>query len=132
LLRSYKAGGAVTGAVFYGETPIVSTANGAVKMFGDEETTFTSHAGAVNAIAMHPSGEILASVGVDKSFVFYDLSGKKVVTQVYTDSGTYSLLLIIQNTSPAYKSQNSKPRLSTQMGISLQLVAPMVKSNFST
>ncbi|KAM3084538.1 hypothetical protein ACMFMG_001359 [Clarireedia jacksonii] len=86
LLRSYKAGGAVTGAVFYGETPIVSTANGAVKIFGDEETTFSSHAGAVNAIAMHPSGEILASVGVDKSFVFYDLSGKKVVTQVYADS----------------------------------------------
>lgn len=66
---------------------MVSTSSGAVKVFGDNETTFTSHAGSANAVSLHPSGDILASVGVDKSFVFYDLPGGKAVTQVNTDSG---------------------------------------------
>lgn len=87
ITKSFEAGGPVTGAAFYKSTPIVSTAKGEVKVFGDEEHTFTSHAGAVNALALHPSGEILASVGIDKSFVFYDLSEKAVVTQIYADSG---------------------------------------------
>lgn len=85
--RSFKAGSAVTDAVWYGSQPIVSTSSGAVKVFGDNEVTFTSHAGSANALALHPSGDILASVGVDKSFVFYDLPSGKAVTQVYTDSG---------------------------------------------
>lgn len=84
-------GGAITDAVWYGDKPVVSTSSGVVKVFdgGQEAATFTSHAGAVNALAMHPSGEILASVGADKSFVFYDLVAAKPVTQVYTDCGSY-------------------------------------------
>ncbi len=93
IVESFKAGSAVTDAVWYGSQPGVSTASGAVKVFGDSETTFTSHAGSANRLALHPSGDILASVGVDKSFVFYDLPGRKAVTQVYTDSGTYHLEL---------------------------------------
>jgi pre-mRNA-processing factor 19 len=89
IVESFKAGSAVTDAVWYGSQPVVSTASGAVKVFGDSETTFTSHAGSANGLALHPSGDILASVGVDKSFVFYDLPGGRAVTQVYTDSGTY-------------------------------------------
>lgn len=84
--QSFKTSSAVTGAVWYGTQPVVSTSSGAVKVFGDGENTFTSHAGSANALAMHPSGDILASVGVDKSFVFYDLPGGKAVTQVNTDS----------------------------------------------
>lgn len=87
----FKAGSAVTGAVWYGTQPVVSTSSGAVKVFGDNEITFTSHAGSANAIALHPSGDILASVGVDKSFVFYDLPGGRAVTQVNTDSGKNSI-----------------------------------------
>ena len=86
--QSFKAGASVTDAVWYGSSPVVSTSTGAVKVFGSDEATFTSHAGAANGLALHPSGDILASVGVDKSFVFYDLAGGKPVTQVYTDSGT--------------------------------------------
>jgi len=86
--QSFKAASAITDAVWYGSSPVVSTSSGAVKVFGDGETTFTSHAGSANGLALHPSGDILASVGVDKSFVFYDLPGGKAVTQVYTDSGT--------------------------------------------
>jgi pre-mRNA-processing factor 19 len=84
-------GGAITDAVWYGSQPVVATSSGAIKIFedGNEATAFTSHAGAVNALAMHPSGEILASVGADKSFVFYDLVGKKPATQVYTECSTY-------------------------------------------
>ncbi|KAH7342804.1 WD40-repeat-containing domain protein [Rhexocercosporidium sp. MPI-PUGE-AT-0058] len=85
--QSLKAGSAVTDAVWYGNQPVVSTASGTVKVFGENETTFTSHAGSANSLALHPSGDILASVGVDKSFVFYDLPTGKAVTQVYTDSG---------------------------------------------
>lgn len=91
ITKSFKAGGPVTSAAFYGNIPIVSTAKGTVQMFGDEEHTFTSHAGAVNALALHPSGEILASVGVDKSFVFYDLAEKTAITQIYADSGMLAL-----------------------------------------
>ena len=82
-------GGAITDAVWYGSQPVIATSSGAVKIFedGNEVAVFKSHAGAVNALAMHPSGEILASVGTDKSFVFYDLVDKKAVTQVHTDSG---------------------------------------------
>jgi pre-mRNA-processing factor 19 len=86
--QSFKAGATVTDAVWYGEQPVVSTSAGAVKVFGDDEATFISHAGSANAIAMHPCGDLLASVGVDKSFVFYDLVKGKPVTQIYTDSGT--------------------------------------------
>ncbi|PMD22066.1 Prp19-domain-containing protein [Hyaloscypha hepaticicola] len=86
IVESFTAGSAITDAVWYGSQPVVSTASGAVKVFGDSETTFTSHAGSANGLALHPSGDILASVGVDKSFVFYDLPGGKAVTQVYTDS----------------------------------------------
>ncbi|KAE9370489.1 Prp19-domain-containing protein [Stipitochalara longipes BDJ] len=86
VVQSFKAGGAVTDAVWYGSQPVVSTTSGAVKVFGDSEISFTSHAGSANGLALHPSGDILASVGVDKSFVFYDLAGGKPVTQVYTDS----------------------------------------------
>lgn len=86
VVASFNAGGPVTDAVWYGNQPVLSTASGAVKVLGDSETSFTSHAGSANALALHPSGDILASVGVDKSFVFYDLPGAKAVTQVYTDS----------------------------------------------
>ena len=85
--QSFKAGSAVTDALWYGDQAVVSTVSGMVKLFGDNEATFTSHAGRVNAITLHPCGDIVASVGVDKSFVFYDLAGGRPVTQVHTDSG---------------------------------------------
>lgn len=85
--KSFKAGSSVTGSVWAGNSPAVSTSSGAVKVFGDREASFTSHAGSANGLALHPSGDILASVGVDKSFVFYDLEEGRPVTQVHTDSG---------------------------------------------
>lgn len=128
VVESFKAGGAVTDAVWYGSQPVVSTASGAVKVFGDSELSFTSHAGSANGLALHPSGDILASVGIDKSFVFYDLPGGKAVTQVYTDSGKASHEICFNNTK---KQQNSRLLHSIRMGIYLLLEALMGKSSCS-
>lgn len=82
-------GGVSTDVAWAGSRPVVSSSSGAVKVFddGNQIASFNSHAGAANAIALHPSGEILASVGVDKSFVFYDLINLRPVTQIYADCG---------------------------------------------
>ena len=81
--------GAVTDAIWAGTRAIVSTSSGVIKVFeGESEVVhFSGHAGKVTALALHPSGEILASVGVDKSYILYDLTTYKQATQVYTDAG---------------------------------------------
>lgn len=70
---------------------------------GQAVASFTSHAGAATGLALHPCGDLLLSVGVDKSFVYYDLSSMTVVSQVYTDSGkspqnTVSIAILTQFT----------------------------------
>lgn len=82
-------GGSVTDAVWCGNKPVVALSTGAIKVFdnGAEAASFDRHAGAVSAIALHPCGDILASVGVDKSYVLYDLQSLQPITQVSTDSG---------------------------------------------
>ena len=81
--------GAVTDATWAGDRAIFATSAGTVKVFdkGIEVANLSSHSGRVTALALHPSGDILASVGVDKSYVYYDLSSFKQVLHVFTDSG---------------------------------------------
>jgi len=81
--------GAVTDAVWAGTRAVVSTSSGVIKVFEGqtEVASFSGHAGKVTALAMHPSGDLLASVGVDKSYILYDLTSYKQATQVYTDAG---------------------------------------------
>ncbi|KAI5250413.1 cell cycle control protein [Aureobasidium subglaciale] len=81
-------GGSVTDAVWCGNKPVVALSTGVVKVFdnGAEAASFDRHAGAANALALHPCGDILASVGVDKSYVLYDLQSLQPITQVSTDS----------------------------------------------
>ncbi|KAL3423362.1 hypothetical protein PVAG01_05109 [Phlyctema vagabunda] len=86
VVESFSAGSSVTDTIWYGSQPVVSTSSGAVKILGSNDVTFNSHAGAASALSLHPSGDILASVGVDKSFVFYDLAAREAVTQIYTNS----------------------------------------------
>ncbi|KAL9599768.1 MAG: hypothetical protein Q9219_003651 [cf. Caloplaca sp. 3 TL-2023] len=80
--------GSVTDVLWLGERAVASTSTGDVKIYenGTEIMTFSGHAGEVTALAVHPSGDILASVGVDKSYVFYDLTSKTVATQGFTDA----------------------------------------------
>lgn len=127
---TFKAGSAITDSAWFGEQPVVSTASGTVKVFGNNEATFTSHAGRANRIALHPSGEILGSVGVDKSFVLYDLVNGKAVTQVYTDSGKISSM---RKYGTSTKNLQNLPRLlSILMATYLPLEVLMVRSRCST
>jgi pre-mRNA-processing factor 19 len=90
IIHKLKAGpGIVIEGLWAAGRAILATSTGHVKVFEDdsEVASFSAHAGEATSIALHPSGEILASVGVDKSIVFYDLASSTVSTQVYTDSG---------------------------------------------
>jgi len=82
-------GGTVTNGLYWPKGTVLATSTGKVNVYAGEEkaASFDSHAGAANAVALHPSGEILASVGVDKSYILYDLTDFTVLTQVYTESG---------------------------------------------
>ena len=81
-------GGNITDGLWAGSRAILATSRGTVKVFdgASELSSFYIHAGEATSIALHPSGDILASVGVDKSYVFYDLESLTVAIQIYTDS----------------------------------------------
>ncbi|KAK4448955.1 Pre-mRNA-processing factor 19 [Podospora aff. communis PSN243] len=90
--RSLDIGEPVTATVWIDTKVILATAKGSVRVFdsGSEAATFKSHAGAVTGLALHPGNRILASVGADKSLVFYDLEALERVSRVYTDSALTS------------------------------------------
>jgi hypothetical protein len=89
--RTLDVGEPITSTVWTGSKVIVGTAKGSVKVLdgGRETASFATHAGAVTGLAVHPGGRILASVGVDKSYVLYDLEALEKVSRVYTDAGTF-------------------------------------------
>ena len=83
-------GGPITDVAWFGARPITASASGAVRIWdkeGSSNVKIGSHAGEVTALTLHPCGDILSSVGVDKSWVTYDLNTGKPVCQVYTESG---------------------------------------------
>ncbi|KAJ9150762.1 Pre-mRNA-processing factor 19 [Pleurostoma richardsiae] len=86
--RSLQVDEPVTDTLWVGADVVFATSKGSVKVFrgGSQVASFSEHAGAATALALHPGGEIIASVGTDKSFVFYDLASLKRVTRVYTES----------------------------------------------
>ena len=91
VVQTVKTDGPVTDATWAGNKAVVGSATGSVKVFenGSEVASFASHAGEVTALAVHATGDIVASVGVDKSYVLYDLSTNAAITQIFTDSGKY-------------------------------------------
>ena len=82
-------GGAITDGLWAGSRAVIATNSGRVKVFEaqQEVASFSVHAGEASGLALHPSDTILASVGVDKSYVLYDLTTGQLLTQVYSDSG---------------------------------------------
>ena len=79
---------------------ITAAANGevAVSSDGQQIASFKEHAGSANAVALHSCGDILLSVGEDKSYVLYDLTQQAVLTRVFTNSrklNEWSQLLLI-------------------------------------
>ncbi|KAI4132662.1 MAG: hypothetical protein LQ338_000602 [Usnochroma carphineum] len=89
IVQEMDAGpGAVADALWIGDRAVASTSAGHVKIWenGAEVASFYGHAGEATALAVHPSGDILASVGIDKSYIFYDLTTNSIATQVLTDA----------------------------------------------
>ncbi|RKF59510.1 Pre-mRNA-processing factor 19 [Erysiphe neolycopersici] len=84
--QSMEIGYPITNGIWFADHPVISTSSGLVKVLGIDELSFNLHNGSANHLALHPCGDILASVGADKSFVLYDLAGKKSVCQIFTDS----------------------------------------------
>ncbi|KAJ5894252.1 hypothetical protein N7495_005943 [Penicillium taxi] len=91
--QTLQVGSPVTDAKWAGNKAVVSSSSGAVKVFedGSEVASFSSHSGEATALAVHATGDIVASVGVDKSYVLYDLSTNSVLTQIFTDAALLSL-----------------------------------------
>ena len=93
LNQELEAHGPVTDTILAGSSAIIGTKHGTVTVFesGKPRVRFSAHTGEVTALTLHPSGVILASVGSDKSYAFYDLSTDRKVLQITTDSGETSL-----------------------------------------
>lgn len=89
--------GLVTDMLWLEDRAVVSTSTGNVKIYenGSELTNFSGHAGEVTALALHPCGDILASVGVDKGYIFYDLRSNTIATQVLSDTGKIARIAVI-------------------------------------
>ena len=87
--RSNLGAGAITHGTWASDRAVVTTSSGAVVVAQEGNTVakFHQHAGAATAVAAHPCGDVVASVGVDKSYVLYDLQSARVLTQIYADSG---------------------------------------------
>lgn len=99
--RTLEVGEPVSADAWTGSKVIVATTKGSVKVYdgGAEAASFSEHAGAVTGLSVHPGKRLLASVGVDKAFIFYDLETLQRVSRVYTDSRTYYRPLIIHKHS---------------------------------
>lgn len=84
--RSLQINEPVTDTVWHDDKVMFATSKGSVKVWekGSEVASFAEHAGAVTALSLHPGGTLLASVGTDKSFIFYDLARLRRVTRAYT------------------------------------------------
>ena len=95
LVQEFQINSPITDVLWVGGKTALATSAAAVKIFenGVEAFTFSGHAGEVTALALHPSGEILASVGVDKTYIFYDLTSLAQALQVITDSGTIAAFI---------------------------------------
>lgn len=99
LLSLSTGAGAVTGGTWAAEKAVLATSSGTVKVFEEHQeiASFSVHAGSANAVAVHPSGTILASVGEDKTYVLYDLESSKVLTQIQSDSGNVLEHVFVRN-----------------------------------
>ena len=88
-LGSFK--GAITAVLWCGTSCVLASSTGSLQVYDEEREIFSisQHSDAITALAIHPSGRILASVGLDMSLIFYDLSKAVPVAQVFTDCGSF-------------------------------------------
>ncbi|KAL4998678.1 WD40-repeat-containing domain protein [Aspergillus recurvatus] len=93
VLYTLQTKGPVTNALWAGEKAVVAASTGYVKVFesGKEIASFNSHAGAATGLALHATGDIVASVGEDKSYVLYDLKTNAVILQNFSNASLLSV-----------------------------------------
>ena len=89
MVQEFSVGSSVTNSLWAGNKTVTGTSAGTVKIIedGNELASFSGHAGEVTGLAVHASGDILASVGVDKSYILYDLTSFAQSVQIFTNSG---------------------------------------------
>ncbi|KAK1634932.1 WD40-repeat-containing domain protein [Colletotrichum phormii] len=82
----------VIDSVWTGSKLIFATSKGSVKVFegGSEVASISEHAGPATSLSLHPTGDLLASVGSDKSIVLYDLNTLRKISRAYADSALTS------------------------------------------
>ncbi|RMZ89380.1 hypothetical protein DV736_g3387, partial [Chaetothyriales sp. CBS 134916] len=85
-----SGGGAVTDTLWAGDGPVLASSTGKVLVFSAQSdaelASFATHSGSVTGIALHPSGDLLASVGEDGTYALYDLVESRPLTQVSSGS----------------------------------------------
>ena len=97
--------GKVVDAIWWDKQVIAGLSTGAIKVFGDGEITdLGSHSGTVTALSLHPSGDILASVGQDKAYLLYDLRSMKMINRIDVASGKFA--------NYRYSSNSNEPSIS--------------------
>ena len=89
--RSQLGAGAVLSGAWAQGKAVVATATGSIVISegGNVQAKIHQHAGAAHAVDVHPSVEIIASAGIDKSYVLYELSSGRVLTQIFSDCGKH-------------------------------------------
>ncbi|KAL4782239.1 WD40-repeat-containing domain protein [Aspergillus varians] len=92
-IHTLQTNGPVTDAIWAGEKAVIASSTGSVQVFesGKEIANFNSHAGAATGLALHATGDIVASVGSDKSYVLYDLTTNVVIVQNFSDASLLSV-----------------------------------------
>ncbi|KAL4816872.1 WD40-repeat-containing domain protein [Aspergillus spinulosporus] len=93
IIHTLQTNGRVTNVLWAGEKAVVASSTGSVKVFesGKEIANFNSHAGAATGLALHATGDIVASVGEDKSYVLYDLTTNGVILQNFSNASLLSV-----------------------------------------
>lgn len=94
--RTIAVGEPVTDTLWAGSKVFFATSQGNVKVYegGNEVGTLSEHAGPASALSLHHSGDLLASVGTDKSIVFYHLETMKRVSRAYADACKFLVTLV--------------------------------------
>ncbi|OAL46331.1 Prp19-domain-containing protein [Pyrenochaeta sp. DS3sAY3a] len=137
VVDALKAGSAVTATAWWGDRAIVATAAGTTKIFeeGSEIAQVGLHAGPATALALHPSGALLATVGADKSFAFHDLSTFNTVSQVYVEAEITSCAFHVDGLLFFVGSSDGKIRIfDTKTGTAMAEIetgAPVLAISFS-
>ncbi|KAM3540164.1 hypothetical protein ARSEF1564_006907 [Beauveria bassiana] len=88
LEREIPVGEPATSTLWTGSKLIFGTNNGGLKVFegGNQVAAASEHSGPTTGLSIHPSGDIVASVGTDKSLVLYDLASLKRVSRTFVDA----------------------------------------------